>query len=57
MQAPRFERLSFDPVSLFQDGFVSAKVDICWGDVVQALVVAQVIVMVDEGLDLGYEVT
>ena len=31
--------------------------DVRWRDVVQALVVALVIVMIDEGFDLGFEVT
>ncbi len=40
MQASRFERLSFDPFPLLQDGFVSPEVDVRRCDVVQALVVA-----------------
>ena len=53
MQASRFECLSFDPFALFQNGFVTAKVDVGRCDVVDALVVALMIVVVDEGLDLG----
>lgn len=57
MQAPGFEGFSFDLLSLFQSGFVTAEVDICWRDVVQALVVALVIVVIDESLDLSLEIT
>ncbi len=56
MQESRFECLSFDPFSLFQNGFVAAEVDVRRCDIVQALVVAPVIVMVDEGFDLSFEV-
>jgi hypothetical protein len=51
MQAPRFERLSFGPFPLLQDGFVASKVDVRRRDVVQALVEALMIVVVDEGFD------
>jgi hypothetical protein len=57
MQASRFERLSFDPFSLFQNGFVTTEVDICGRDVVQALVIALVIVVIDKGFNLGFEVS
>lgn len=40
MQASRFECLSFDPFALFQNGFVTAKVDVGRCDVVDALVLA-----------------
>ena len=53
MQAPRFECLPFDPFALFQNGFVTPEVDVGRCDVVDALVVALMIVVVDEGLDLG----
>ena len=56
MQASRFERLLFDPFSLIQNGFIPAEVDIGRCDVVQALVVALVIVVIDEGFDLGFEI-
>lgn len=53
MQAPRFECLLFDPFALFQNGFVTPEVDVGRCDDVDALVVALMIVVVDEGLDLG----
>ncbi len=57
MQAARFERLLFDPFSLLSNGFVPSEVDICGCDVVEALVISQMVVMVDEGFDLGFEIT
>ncbi len=56
MQASRFECFSFDPFALFQNGFVAAEVDVCWCDAVDALVIALMIVVVDEGFDLRFEV-
>ena len=56
MQASRFERLLFDPFSLFQNGFVTAEVDIGWRDVVQALVIALVVLVIDKGFDLSLEI-
>ena len=52
MQAARFECLSFDPFPLLSNGFVTSEVDVRRRDVVQALVVALVIIMIDEGFDL-----
>lgn len=51
MQASRFERLSFDPFTLLQNGFVPSEVDVGECDVVQALVIAMVIVVIDEGFN------
>ena len=50
-QAPVFDGLSLDPFSLFQDGLASTEVDVGGRDVLQALVIASVIVVIDEGLD------
>lgn len=56
MQAARFERLSFDPFALLENGFVTSEVDVSRCDVVEALVVPPMIVMVDEGRDLGFKI-
>ena len=56
MQASRFERLSFDPFTLFQNGFVTPEVDVGGCDVVDALVVALVVVVIDEGFNLSFEI-
>ena len=54
MQASGLKRLPFDPFSLFQNGLVTSEVDIGGCDVVDALVVALMIVVIDEGFDLGF---
>ena len=56
-QASRFDGFSFDPFSLFQNGFAPPEVDVSVREVLQAFVVATVIVVLDEGFDLGFEVT
>ena len=55
MQAPRFECLLFDPFPLLQNGFVASKVDVGGYDVAQALVVALVVIIIDECLNLSFE--
>jgi hypothetical protein len=48
--------LFFDLFSHFQDLRAAAVIDICRGQVVQALVTAVVIVVIDEGADLPFQV-
>ena len=55
LQSSMFDGLSFDPFSLFDDGFVPAEVGIGGRNVAQALMVALVVVVLDERLDLGLE--
>ena len=43
----------FDASPFGQDGFAAPKVDICWGEVGDALVVSVVVVVIDEGGDGG----
>ena len=57
MQASRFECFPFDPFSLLQNAFVPAEVDISGCDVVEALVEALVIVVINEGRNLSFEIT
>lgn len=57
LQAPMFDGLSFDPFALFDDGRSPAEVGVCLRHVVQALMVTLVVVVLDEGLDLGLEIT
>ena len=52
LQAPMFECLALDPFSSFDDGWCPAEVGIGRRYVVEALVVALVIVVLDERLDL-----
>jgi hypothetical protein len=53
LQAPMFDGLSLDPFTLFDDGCGPSEVSVGGRHVVQALVVALVVVMLDEGFDLG----
>ncbi len=57
LQAPMFDCLSFDPFSLQQDCLPTSEVDVGGREVFQAFVVSPVIVMANEGVDLGFEVT
>ena len=56
-QAPGFDGLSFDPFSLFQNGLATSEVDIGRREVLQALVIAPMIVVLYEGVDLQPEIT
>ena len=56
LQAPIFDSLSFDPFTLLDDGLCPAEVGIGRRDVVQALVVALMVVMLDERFDLSFEI-
>ena len=56
LQAPIFDSPSFDPFALLDDGFCPAEVGVGRCDVVQALVIALMVVMVDERFDLLFKV-
>ncbi len=56
-QAPGFDCLPFDPFSLFQNGVAALEVDIGRGEVLQALMIAPVVVVIDESIDLLPEIT
>ena len=51
LQAPVLVGVSFSSFSLQQDGLAAFNIDVGGGEVVQALVVAPVIAMLDEGLE------
>ena len=53
LQAPMLDGLAFDPFALFDDGCGPAEVGVGWRHVVEALMIALVIVMLDEGADLA----
>lgn len=57
LQAALSDRQFLDLLPFSQNGFVPSKVDVGGSDVVQALVVALVVVVVDEGPDLSLEIT
>ena len=52
LQAPIFDSLSFDPFALLDDGLRPAEVGVGGRYVVQALVIALMVVMLDERFDL-----
>ena len=56
LQAPMFDSLSLDPLALLDDGCRPAEVGVGGRHVVQALVIALVVVVLDERLDLGLKV-
>jgi hypothetical protein len=49
--------LAFDPFSLPQDGLAASEVDVGRGQIVDALVVAAVVVVGHEGFDLIFQIT
>src|SRR6516162_6665660 len=55
-QASVLDGLSFDPFSFQQDGLSAPEVDVGRGEVGDGLVVSQVVVVGDEGADLGLEI-
>ena len=57
LQAPVLDGLSFDPFPFQQDGLAAPEVDIGGREVIQALVVAPVVVVLDESAELGFEIT
>ena len=56
LQAPQFDSPSLDSFSLQQDGLASPEVDVGGCEIVEALVIAAMIVALDEGCDLGFEI-
>ena len=56
LQSSLFDGLSFDPFTLKQDGVAASEVDIGRCQVLQAFVVAVVIVVIDEAIDVRFEV-
>ena len=57
LQAPELDGFSFDPFPFQQDGWAAPEVDISGREVIQAFVVAPVVVVLDEGAELGFEIT
>ena len=57
LQAPVLDGPSFDLLAFQQDGLAPPEVDIGRCQIVRALVITPVIVVRDEGLDLGFELT
>ncbi len=55
VQAAVLDGLVFDASPFGQDGFAAPKVDVGWGEVADALVVAMGVVVADEGGDCGFK--
>lgn len=56
LQAPMFNGLSFDPFSLFDDGFNPSEVGVGRRHIAEAFMVALVIAMLDERFNLDLEI-
>ena len=56
LQAPQFDCPSLDPFSLQQDGLAAPEVDVGRRKIVEALMIAPMIIALDEGCDLGFEI-
>ena len=57
VQAPQFDGPSLDPFSLQKDGLAAPEVDVGGCEIVEALVIAAMIISLDEGCDLDFEIT
>ena len=57
LQTLVLDGLSFDPFPFQQDGWAAPEVDIVGREGIQALVVAPVVVVLDEDAELGFEIT
>ena len=56
LQAAISDCVSFDPFSFQQDGLGASKVDVSRDEIAQALVIAEMVVVIDKCVDLGLEV-
>jgi hypothetical protein len=56
LQAAVLDGVAFDPFSVQQDGLPPPEVDIGGREVLQALVIAVVVVVFDEPADAGFEI-
>ena len=56
LQATIGDCLSFDPFAFEEDGLRPSEVDVSRGKIVEALVIAGMVVMRHEGGDLAFEV-
>ena len=56
LQATVCDCLALDPFAFEEDGLSAPEVDVSWGKIVEALVIAGMVVMRHEGRDLAFEV-
>ena len=57
LQATVCDGDAFDMLSFFKDLFGSAKVDVGRCDIVDAFMIAGIVIVLDEGIDLPFEIT
>jgi hypothetical protein len=57
LQATLLDGQSLDPFTFAEDGLAAAEVDVGRGEIVEAFVAAAVVIVVDEGLNLNFQVT
>ncbi len=57
LQAPKFHRPPFDFLTFEQDGLSAAGVDVGWRKIFQALVIALMVVVRDESVDLRFKIS
>src|SRR5271157_2857884 len=56
LQATVCDCLALDPFAFEEDGLSASEVDVSWGKIVEALVIAGMVVMRHEGRDLAFEI-
>src|SRR5262245_53043732 len=56
LQASIGDGLAFDPFAFEQNGLAAFEVDVGWGEIAEALVVAAMVVVLDESRDLAFEI-
>jgi hypothetical protein len=55
-QAAACDCLAFDPFPFDQNSLASPEVDVGWGQIADALVIASIVVAGDECRDVGFEI-
>ena len=56
LQATICDCLAFDPFAFEEDGLGAAEVDVSRSEIAEALVIAGMVVVLDEGRDLAFEI-
>src|SRR5262245_26780523 len=56
LQAAIGDGLAFDPFAFEQNGLAAFEVDVGWSEIAEALVVAAMVVVLDESRDLAFEI-
>ena len=56
LQAAIVDGVAFDPFPFHEDGLAASEVDVGRSEIADAFVIAQMIVMLHEDIDLGFEI-